>query len=213
MSATVSQSDKEALNDPEEWQSLSSDEQQRILQSGLEEHIGGPSGSMSTVEDNRSESWSETSSETKDKTLQAIEESLEDTWTGKAFEGIDTKKTIPVELSPLTDDQQEVVQNKVQLLMKVESMNVESWDIESLDDDNIDEVVEEHGEEAGEMLGKLNELQDWLPGFLADISAEPDFDTQWWTGTDFPSGFKMEVFYIIVERYADEMRQIQSFRS
>lgn len=199
MSTAVSQSDIDALNDPDEWKSLSSDEQQRILHAGLEEEFGDQSSALATTVDD----WDEHSTTTQRDTLAAIEGSLDETWTGVAFKGVDAKQSIPVELSTLTDKQETQLREKVELLMDVEQLNAETPE----------EALDEYGEDAGELFDRLDDLDEWLPVFLAGVSADPAFDEQWWTETDFPSGFKLEVFYIIAERYSDEMRQIQSFRA
>lgn len=190
--------DTSAINDMEEWQSLSNEEQSEILQEGFEKAESGGSGSS----DRNIPNWEEVDEVSQEQTLAALQGALDDTWTAKVFEGDDSQKTIPFEMRQMTEEQQDSVTEWMDVFAEMKNSGVDSLD-----------ELEDNLDQAGELLDMLDDFDPWLNQFLADLSVGEHFTVEWWSrGKKLPAGTKLQLFYTVFERHQDQSKNTQSFR-
>lgn len=186
--------DTSAINDPEEWKSLSAEEQSEILQEGYEQTQN--SGSEGDIPN-----WEEVDEVSQEQTLAALQGALDETWTAKVFEGDGSKRTIPFEMNQMTEEQQDSVTEWMEVFAELEESGV----------DDLDEL--EDLDQAGEILDTLDEFDPWLDQFLADLSDGEQFTAEWWEdGSMLPAGTKLQLFFNVFGRYQEQSQNTQSFR-
>ena len=191
----------EHSKDRESWDELGNPEQQDTLVAAMQERSPGGNGDADILD------WDDYDEPTKSETMAAIEQSLEDTWTVNAFEGVEDKRTIPVEVHELTGDQQEAIEENAELIYRV-SQASEAGDVEDADD-----LREELGDEAEELFDDLDDVETWLMEFLGDICEEPTLSADWWRdASNYPAGLHSEVFSEIFVRHQERQEAAQSFR-
>lgn len=190
--------DTSAINDPEEWESLSHEEQSEILQEGYDkaENTNGTGGDDRDIPD-----WEEVDEVSQEQTLAALQGALEETWTAKVFEQDDDQRTIPFEICQMTEEQQDSVTEWMEVFAELEESGVDSLD-------EIDDL-----DQAGDILDTLDEFDPWLNQFLADLSVGETFTVDWWSdGTKLPAGTKLQLFFKIFGRHQEQSKNTQSFR-
>ncbi|WP_435075956.1 hypothetical protein [Halococcus sp. AFM35] len=191
----------EHSQDRESWDELGNPEQQDTLVEAMQERALDGSGDADVPD------WDDYDEPTKSETLAAIEQSLEDTWTVEAFEGVENKRTIPVEVYELTGDQEEEMNEKAEVISRVSQLS------ESDDIDDVDDLREEMGEDADELFESLEDAETWLFEFLGEISEDPTLSADWWRDTsNYPAGLHSEVFSEIFVRHQEQQQAAQSFR-
>lgn len=191
--------DTATINDADDWRDLSPDEQREVLDVGWEETDTDEAG----VRD-----WDRIDDATQQDTLDAIQQSLDETWTAHAFEGIEDETTVPFEMRKMNDDQQSELEDRAQLLAQVDAAG-EKEGVE-----NADDLKAELGDDAAELFESLGELESWLNDFLDDATAGDRFVSEWWAdGTNYPGGLRLELFFEVFARYSDRLETAQSFRT
>ena len=183
----------------EQWERLGNTEQRAALVGAMQER------SLSDDQDTRD--WDDYDEPTKSRTLAAIEQSLEDTRTIHAFEGIDGKRTIPVEVYELTGDQEAAIEEHAEVIYRVSQAG------EADDVANAEDLREELGEDADDLFDSLEEVEDWLFEFLGEVTEDPTLDSDWWRDPgNYPAGLHSEVFSEIFVRRQERQQASQSFR-
>lgn len=183
-----------AINDSDEWQQLSNDEQRDILQQGFEEELGREPGVGEIPR------WEDTDEVTQEQTLAAIEGALDETWTALLFDD-EPRKTVPFEVRELSEADQDELLEWMQVFGQLEQAEADS--VEELRDE-IDD--------ADELMGRLDQFESWMTGFLAEITTGEAFDSDWWAAADFPGGTRIALFEAVVERYEGQMTGAESFQ-
>lgn len=191
----------EHSEDREAWDELGNPEQQDELVGAMQDRpMDG--GDESDVRD-----WDDYDEPTKSDTMAAIEQALEDTWTIEAFEAIEDKRTIPVEVYELTGDQKEAIEEHAEVIHRV-SQAGEAEDVEDAAD-----LREELGDDADDLFDDLEDVEDWLFAFLGDVTEDPTLDAEWWRdGDNYPAELHSEVFSEIFVRHQERQQAAQSFR-
>ena len=191
----------EHSQDRESWDELGNPEQQDTLVGAMQERA------LDGSDDADVPDWGDYDEPTKSETMAAIEQSLDDTWTVEAFEAIEDKRTIPVEVHELTGAQEEAVEENAELIYRVSQLG-ESEDVEDADD-----LRAELGDEADDLFDDLEDVEEWLFGFLGDICEDPTLTADWWRdASNYPAGLHGEVFSEIIVRRQERQPAAQSFR-
>lgn len=197
-STTVPEAHLDAIDDPEAWHELSHDEQSDALAAKHEEE--------SRVHDDGIRDFDAIDEPTQQDTLDAIQQSLDETWTAECFAFDSDAPTVPFEVVELTEGQQDTVEERAQLIAQVEELGQQDG-IETADD-----IKAELGDDAAELFDSLDELDDWLNQFLADITTGSKFDSVWWAAGDYPAGLRTELLSETFMRYHERSEAAQSFR-
>ncbi|EMA42657.1 hypothetical protein [Halococcus saccharolyticus] len=192
----------ETSKDREAWDELGNPEQQDTLVDAMQEK------SLDGSEDDDVRNWDEIDDATQEDTLAAIEQSLDETWTAKAFEGLAEETTIPVEMVKLTEEQQAAVEDRITLIAQVEQA------AEDVDAEDAEALKAELDDEAAELFENLDDFDAWADGFLAEITAGDALDREWWADRDnYPDGFRVEVVFATYHHYQDRTEGALSFRA
>lgn len=193
----------EHSQDRELWDELGNPKQQDELVGAMQDRSMDGSGDDLDVRN-----WDEIDDATQEDTLAAIEQSLEETWTAKAFEGLDAETTIPVEMVKLTEEQQAAVEDRITLIAQVEEA------AEDADAEDAEALKAELDDEAAELFESLDDFDAWADRFLAEITAGDALDREWWADrNNYPDGFRVEVVFATYHHYQDRTEGALSFRA
>lgn len=183
-----------AINDADEWSSLSRDEQSEFLQQGLESEHGDVPGVGEIPR------WEDTDEVTQKQTLAAIEGALDETWTALLFED-SARPTIPFEVKELSESEQDEMMEWMQVFGRLEQAEAESV-----------EELRAEVDDADEIMDRLEEFEPWMGSYLAQITTGETFDAEWWAAADYPGGTRLALFEEVIQRYEDQMAGAESFQ-
>lgn len=123
--------------------------------------------------------------------IERLEGKLEETWQAIILEDV------VVECFELSEAQMDEVFDKARVMFEVA-------DTEAEDADDIDP----------DLLDSLDEVNEWLNEFLADITEEDEMSQDYWEdGSRYPKGTRLELFLEVFNKYSQDMEATQSFRT
>ena len=170
-------SDADPLNDPEDWQALDRDEQDRLLSERQEERESEEQ--QEAIEAAREHEGAR-------EQLAGLLGTWEATISGKRGE-------VTVECHELSDPQDEAVLDRAGDLAEVQAAG---------DTENV-EV---------EMFDSIDELYDWLNGFLAEITVDDELDADYWEHGRYPGSGRFQLFFATVEQAGGKLEAVEGFR-
>lgn len=194
--------DPEVMEDPAAWQDLSREEQDDILDQGLQ-NLKGEAGDGE---------WRHLTDDEQDATIDAIESSvseteaamqaaLQETWTAHIFEDLDNVPTVPFECRELDAEEKETLFEAARLVMKVQDEVDSEADLETLDIDT-------------GRFETLSDLDDWMADLLGSVTHDPAFDAERFrTGRGMRPNTRRLLFMEIFLRYQEEQERAIKFRT
>lgn len=202
--------ESDVMQDADAWQALDADDQDAILQEGLDD-LKGERGEGH---------WRHLSAEAQQATRRAIERddgdlsaaeeamqaALDRSWTAECFADRDGQEAIPFECRELSEQEQDIMQDGFRMLVAIEQR------VESMDDGDglsIDDVPVD-----SEFFDSIDTFEDWLMAFLADVTVADTFDEERFrTGAGLLAGTRGELLEAIFIRYNEEAENARKFRS
>lgn len=189
-----------------EWNDDLDDEgREEILGSRLEareETTGGETPEFEDLPDKEQKQTQKQVEQSPNRTAEALDEALGQTWWANAFEEDDDSVTIPFEMHTLTENQQDELFDIIEPLME----------LEGVESDDLDEARDELGDNADEVISQISGLNQRLGGLLDEATVEDDYDEAYWQRGEFPAGMQMALLFELVDKYADKLQNAQSFR-
>jgi len=192
------------MQDAAAWQALDPDEQDAILGEGLAD-LKGETGSGH---------WRHLSADIQAEARRAIErddadlseaeaamrEAVSQTWTAELFVAHDDVPTVPLPCRELSEQEQQILRDGFQVFDAIEN---QADDPETLEDIAVD----------SEYFTSIEQFEDWLMSFLADVVTGDGFDEERFSsGAGLRSGTRGELLAELVFRYQEEAERAQKFR-
>lgn len=196
--------------DAEAWQSLDADEQDAVLDEGLD-RLTGKSGeghwrhlslraqqkTVQAIERNRNRDIDEADLSPAE---QAMREALSGTWTADLFDDDDDRPTIPFECRELEELEQDIVEDGFRMLVAIQE---EAESVEDADDLSIEEIEHE-----SEFFDSIEAFENWFFAFLGDVTQDEEFDEERFkSGAGLIAGTRTELMGELFLRYQDQETQ------
>lgn len=200
--------DADPMEDAEAFKALSRDEQSALLDDGLDD-LKGQHGSGA---------WRHLTDSEQRATIDAIEgrelsateramaEALEETWTAEVFAHDDSVPTVPFECRELDEEEQAVVQDLAQLMMRLEA------DIAAVGDADADDIPDL--DTSSKYFDTPADIEEFIVWLLADVTVDDAFDKERFrTGRGLRSNTRALLLSEIFLRYQEEQVNALKFRT
>lgn len=199
------------MEDADAWADLSREEQSDILDAGLADLRGETgSGAWRHLDESDQEATVDAIERTATEPVQgelseterAMQEALEQTWTAEVFRDLEDVPTVPFECRELTTQEQDMLMEVGQAVMSLEGQAAGDDDA-SLEDLELESAS----------FDSVEELDEWLSAFLADVTTDPAFDAERFrTGRGLRSNTRKLLFVEIFVRSQEESDRAMKFR-
>lgn len=200
--------DADPMEDAEAFKALSRDEQSALLDEGLDDLKGKHgSGAWRHLTDSEQRATIDAiEGRELSATEQAMAEALEETWTAEVFAHDESVPTVPFECRELDEEEQAVVQDLAQLMMRLES------DVAAIGDADADDIPDL--DTSSEYFATPADIEEFIVWLLADVTVDDGFDKERFrTGRGLRSNTRALLLSEIFLRYQEEQTNALKFRT